>query len=150
MRLSLITFIIFSYSAFAFDAKRCEHLVDDCEYYSCLAEAKHCPQNTYPSNFGHRYCLRYEKRTEYFSDNGKLWIQNVKQCLIEKMIFYEEDFSCGQLKFKAFSDHVPCYIDNGFCELSRWDRKQVLKTIYPTLRHLRVLLGGFRLLWACR
>lgn len=148
---TLVILLCVSYTrlAFSFDPKRCQEFSSDCEYYSCLAAAKHCSHRSYLVNFGHRYCLRYESRLSNFTEDGQVWMQEVRKCLIREMSSYEENLSCKELKVRAFSDHVPCYIESGFCELSKWDKKQILKTVWPTLKNLRVLIGGFEISRAC-
>ncbi|MCM2351904.1 MAG: hypothetical protein NDI69_17960 [Bacteriovoracaceae bacterium] len=145
----LIGLLLFSFEIKADDSARCAEYSNDCEYYSCVAEAKHCQNSSYPIRFGRRFCLRYGDRSNNFSENGKTWIEEVRKCLIREMSTYEEHLSCRQLKRRAFKDHAPCYLESGFCRLSFRDKKQVLKTIWPSLTSPYVQAGGFRILRAC-
>lgn len=135
---------------FGNDFARCEELKDDCEYYSCISEIKNCPRTSYPLNFGRRYCLRYTNRLANFSLTGKTWVENVKRCLIQEMMNFEEGLSCRGLRQKAFRSHIPCYVENGFCELGLRDKRQIIKTIWPSFKSLGVLKDGLSILQSCR
>lgn len=145
----LIGLLLSSFQIKADDLARCAEYSNDCEYYTCVTEAKHCRNSSYPIRFGRHYCLRYGNRINSFSENGKTWTQKVRKCLIREMSSYEENLTCGQLKRRAFKDHVPCYLESGFCHLSLRDKKLVLKTIWPSLTNPYVQAGGLRILRAC-
>lgn len=128
---------------------KCEHLKDDCEYYSCISLEKSCSRFSYPENFGKKFCLRYGVRSSRFSQEGKIWIENVKRCLISEMESFESRLSCLQLKKRAFKSHVPCYVQNGFCGLGTHDKKEILRTIWPSIRNVYILANGLDVLKAC-
>lgn len=142
-----IFFLFFSTGLVADSA--CSDLKDDCEYYSCISSIKNCPSSSYPENFGRKYCLRYADRSTGFSDKGKLWIENVKRCLIQDMEKFEVKLSCSQLKSRAFKGHVPCYVASGFCQLSIHDKREVIRTIWPSIRNVYILANGINILRAC-
>jgi hypothetical protein len=77
------------------------------------------------------------------------WIYEVRGFLIRHMNTYSDTMSCKDFKNYAFRDHVPCYLESGFCELSRSDRLEILKTIWPSLGHLKLVSNGYRVLQAC-
>jgi hypothetical protein len=145
-----ILFLILFFSLPVFAESACEHLKDDCEYYSCLSHLKHCSDLSYPENFGKRYCLRYADRMSSFSETGKNWIQSVKKCLIREMEGFESKLSCPGLRNRAFQSHVTCYVESGFCGLSFHDKKQILRTIWPSIRNVQILANGINVLRACR
>lgn len=141
-----IALALLTFSAFASD---CSQYENDCEYYSCVAEAKHCSDASYPVSFGKRYCLRYENQVNRFSDAGKVWIEEVRKCLIKDMSTFENDLSCPQLRKRAFKGHVPCYVESGYCNLGWRDKTQILKTIWPSIRNVHILASGINVLRAC-
>lgn len=140
-------FALLSFNAFA--NSDCAQYANDCEYYSCLSASKHCGEESYPENFGKRYCLRYEDRMENFSEAGKKWIVEVRKCLIRDMESFESDLSCGQLRSRAFKGHVPCYIESGYCHLGWRDKAQIVRTIWPSIRNVYILASGMNVLRAC-
>lgn len=148
MKILALVLFLFSYSALAADSICADHL-NDCEYYTCVAVSKNCSSRSYPTRFARRYCLRYDARNERFSQRGQEWINNVRSCLIHEMNTYVDDLTCGELKKRAFKDHVPCYIESGFCSLSNRDRKQILKTIWPSLKSFQVVLSGIETYKSC-
>lgn len=141
--------LLFLISVPVFADSRCEHLKDDCEYYSCISHEKSCSRFSYPQNFGRRYCLRYAERSLNFSEEGQLWISNVKRCLISEMESFESKLSCSQLRKRAFRSHVPCYVRSGFCQLNHSDKLEVLRTIWPSVRNVQILANGFQIVKAC-
>jgi hypothetical protein len=62
---------------------------------------------------------------------------------------YPADLTCGDLKTRAFGDHVPCYLESGYCELSARDKRQVFKAIWPSLKNIQVILAGIKTNKAC-
>lgn len=127
----------------------CREIENDCEYYSCVSESRHCRNSSYLIRFGRKYCLRYDNRRPSFSLNGRIWIDNVRGCLIRHMNTYPETMSCKEFKNVAFKDHVPCYLESGFCELSKSDRLEILKTIWTSLGNFQILSNGFKVIQSC-
>jgi len=144
MKSLIIVFFLVAFSALASDPKRCAYLSTDCEYYTCVAAARHCQGRTYPLQFGRRYCLRFEARKDRFSPLGQSWINDVRSCLIREMDTYPPDLTCADLKTRAFRDHVPCYLESGYCNLSGRDKRQVIKAIWPSFKNIHVILAGFK------
>jgi hypothetical protein len=139
---------LISFSAFA--NSDCSQYSDDCEYYSCVAQAKHCSDSSYPISFGKRYCLRYVEDSANLSKYGQEWLQNVRKCLIKDMTTFEDTLSCSQLRGRAFKGHVTCYVESGFCHLSWKDKARVVKTIWPSIRNVYIMASGINVLRACR
>lgn len=142
-----IVLTLLSFNVFA--TSDCTQYANDCEYYSCVSDSKHCPDSSYPVSFGKRYCLRYEERMGRFSDAGRIWIEEVRKCLIRDMETFESDLTCSQLRKRAFKGHVPCYVESGFCNLSVKDKARVVKTIWPSIRNVYILASGINVMRAC-
>lgn len=149
MKLMVISLFLLAFSALASGPESCANRTSDCEYYTCVAAARHCQGGSYPLQFGRRYCLRYEARKHRFSQEGQAWINDVRSCLIREMNTYPADLTCGDLKTRAFGDHVPCYLESGYCELSARDKRQVFKAIWPSLKNIQVILAGIKTNKAC-
>lgn len=150
MKVLYLIICLFPLLAQAFDPSKCDQFSNDCEYYSCIAEAKHCNRFSYPTNFGKRICLRYQVRLDQFSKPGKAWVDSVRRCLIHEMSQFEEGLSCHGLRNRAFQSHVPCYIDNGYCQLSRSDQKLVIQSVLPGLTSLLAIRNGLNVLKICK
>ena len=149
MKLLALALFLLTFSALASASKSCANLESDCEYYTCVATTRHCQTGSYPLQFGRRYCLRYEARKHLFSLQGQAWINDVRSCLIREMNTYPADLTCGELKTRAFRDHVPCYLESGYCDLSARDKRQVFKAVWPSLKNIHVILAGFKTNKAC-
>lgn len=145
----LIVLLFVPFLTFASDKSSCRDLVNDCEYYSCIAAAKHCDNNSYPTQYGRKFCLRYGQGLDKFSREGRRWVVNVRKCLMNEMEKFEESLTCGDLKVKAFRSHVNCYVDHGFCELSLRDKQQIMTTIWPGLLSVLAIENGLGVLNSC-
>ena len=147
--MKIFLFMIFlSINTYSFD--ECHDLTSDCEFYSCAEKQKHCGKKSYLIGFGHKYCNKFEKRKYKFSSEGKRWIEEVKRCLIRKLDNVENQLSCKRFKKIAIKHHVPCYINSGYCALSKKDKKSVIKNILGSLWRPSLIKAGLKILSICK
>ncbi|CBW25826.1 putative exported protein [Halobacteriovorax marinus SJ] len=149
MQKALISLFIILMSL-SLSAMECDQLEDDCDYYSCIEEQRHCGKRGYPLNFGKKYCLKFNKEEDRFSEEGKRWIRDVRQCLIDQALESKDHLSCKEFKKEQFKAHVPCYIKTGYCELSRADRFAVKKVIYKSMWRPYLIWFGMKIVIKCR
>ena len=163
MKLLIIT-LLFSFSTFAISdssnqvlrlsstsAISCGKLKDSCEYYTCVESKKQCGESGYLQSFGHKYCQRFQdKISKKLSQRGRIWLQEVRSCLIDELSKISPQIGCYGLKKMAFRSHVPCYQKTRFCELNKWDKYHVIKTLKSELKNRHVLAAGIRVLKSCR
>lgn len=100
---------------------------DSCDFYLCLESEKQCGFNGYPLRIGYRFCrqiINAKPRTENLKD----WFNATRLCLQEKMI-NKKDLTCPQLAAASVQDHVSCYLNNGYCELSKSQKNYVKRMI---------------------
>ncbi len=72
-------------------------------------------------------------------------------CLMEHLDDLDPDLSCKALRKKAFDSHIPCYIDNGYCDLSKKDKRLVYKIAIPSLIFRpRAWNQGIKVLQKCK
>ncbi|MFT6071373.1 MAG: hypothetical protein ACJAT2_000555 [Bacteriovoracaceae bacterium] len=128
----------------------CEELKNSCEYYSCFEANRKCGRFGYSRGFGQKYCLRFDERKTNFSIAGKLWVAKTRYCLIEKLEDNIDARSCRSIKKESFKEHLSCYVESGFCELSKADKKEVYKTIWPGLWRLRTIKAGIKIKKICK
>lgn len=128
----------------------CSVLADECEFYTCYESNKKCGRFGYPEGFGEKYCLRFDKKKSKFSAKGQEFIDKTRLCLIKNLIDIPEDLSCRKLKKKSFKDHIPCYVEGGYCDLSKSDRKELYKVAWPTFWRGRVIKAGLKIKKICR
>ncbi|PIK13651.1 hypothetical protein [Halobacteriovorax sp. JY17] len=128
----------------------CEELKSDCEYYSCVEEQRHCGDKGYLIGFGKKYCMKFSSDEDYFSDEGKEWIQKVRECLIKNLDLPSIDMSCKKFKRAQIKSHVPCYMESGYCELSRSDRYAVKKVIFKSMWRPSLVWAGIKVIASCR
>jgi hypothetical protein len=145
-----LIFICLLFSTLASAHSDCQQYLDDCEYYSCLEVEKQCGRRGYLIGFGRKFCMRFDKRQGNFSDEGKAWMERVRSCLIRGMEEAPQSLSCRTFKRAAVKLHVPCYVESGYCELSKRDKKAVIKMIRWNLWRPSLLNAGIRVLKACK
>ena len=118
-----------------------------CEMYSCL-ESEHdldCGQRGYFRGYGKKYCERFSAITgEFMSDAGRLWLADVRECLLgEVERILEKTSACSGIRQEAFDSHPQCYIDSGLCSLPPGDWAHIVATISPWDNDLKqVILSG--------
>lgn len=108
-------------------AKECTPRDDSCEFYLCMESNMQCGYNGYPLRLGYRFCEQIIKANAQ-TQGLKTWLNETRLCLQEKMQ-NKQQLSCNQLAYASVNDHVSCYIDNGYCELSRSQKRFVKKLI---------------------
>ncbi len=107
----------------------------DCSYYLQLEGQKSCHLNKnngpdYLLSYGYFYCVKFESLFNNSSRSLKTFITGTKNCLQNKIkIMSDEKYSCEQLEKFAFETHSECYLENGYCQLSKNDRFKILSTI---------------------
>ena len=147
-KLLLIIFIIFnlSFTAFAVD---CSNLGDSCSYYKCEEINRRCGDKGYLIRFGLKYCEKIKSKENRFSTDGKIWMNETRRCLISKVMEIDSMISCRNLKKEAFKSHGPCYVNNGYCTLSKSDKKVILSLIKGQIFNFKTWLAGIRVLSSC-
>jgi hypothetical protein len=147
----MIFILLFTQSAFgSVDASnQCSHLKGDCEFYACMEEEYKCGRAGYPTGFGGKYCLGFSSIEKDFSEEGKLWIEKTRACLMQKILQAPDYNNCQELREKSFTDHVPCYVESGFCQLSFMDKLKITNLIKKELFKFETIKTGFETLRKC-
>ncbi len=131
------------------DFTECTSLKNSCEYYRCVEAIKDCGRFGYPRAFGQKYCLRFEENKNKFSKEGLNFIERTRSCLIDQLDQIDPSIKCKKIKKQSFQDHVPCYIEGGFCNLSRKDLIQLYKTVWPSLWRSKVIRAALQIKKIC-
>ncbi|KAK2868020.1 hypothetical protein FQN49_003232 [Arthroderma sp. PD_2] len=106
---------------------------DTCTFYkSCLEAAVTCGPDGYAIAYGDPNCNKLTPLLDDFSDEGRVWVSDVRYCLQEKLVPYatgQKEASCEAIKEHAFATHPACFIDNGLCTLPPSDWLVILRAI---------------------
>lgn len=143
------TFFILLSSVNALEFSKCEDLASDCEYYSCVEETKHCGKNGYALGFGRKYCKKFERSSHRFSESGKMWIEEVKECLIDNLGRTSQELSCNNFRKAQVKNHIPCYVNSGYCSLNDRDKFQIKRVVYKTMWRPSFILSALKILTMC-
>ncbi len=112
---------------------------DECDWYrNCLEQRYPCgnSETGYAIPYAEKFCILYNQRQSYFSENGRLWVNAVRKCLqvtLVPLLRPYENPTCADIKQTAFDSHSDCYLtpNNGpsICDLGCLDWAQVFWTI---------------------
>lgn len=128
----------------------CEISTSDCEYYLCQESHRQCGDEGYLISFGHKYCDQFLHLSPYeFGPQGNTWLKNVRSCLIHKLSLYSDEVTCKEILRSSFQDHVPCYLETGFCHLPLKDQIRVARHIYPEIVSSRIVAAGIKVFRGC-
>lgn len=110
-----------------FSVLDCRTSSDNCSFYRCLENEKHCGSRGYPLAFGNRLCVKYREAQDSSSYALQAWYPKVRQCLQVVLTKIADPLSCSQLEKKAFASHLGCYMETGFCKLDFADKLEILR-----------------------
>jgi len=145
---TLLFILFFSLTASADD---CLQYIGTCQYYLCREKEHACGTKGYYLGFAYKYCLGAGKKLNpHMSEEGKIWSSKVSQCLRDSMEKIPYDDNCTDTKLTATEDHANCYLDTGFCELSRKDQLRVVWFVKKEVRNPRIFKQGLSILSQCR
>ena len=91
-----------------------------CHFYSQEASALHCSADNYLIQFGERYCQEFEDVEPSFTLQGQRVLNCIRPCLIGAL--RRPDLTCDNAQSIAFTSHVACYAQCGFCEMPLADK----------------------------
>ncbi|MEQ1664497.1 MAG: hypothetical protein ABL927_03885 [Bdellovibrionales bacterium] len=114
----------------------CTNDTSICSRYCRVSESLNCPKTNYLMNFGYKYCRIFLENENLFTNSGKLVFQNIRSCLIQTLtenLTEKRNLTCANVKSVASRSHRTCYLKNGFCELSAWDKFIVYWYAMPEL-----------------
>ncbi len=120
----LITLISFNTS---FANTTCLASSDSCDAYLCMEQKHNCGYKGYPLRFGYRFCrnfLTLKGKTQRVND----WLVSTRYCLQDRLV-NNPDYNCNNMFYGSIQDHVSCYDETGYCELSRKEKNSVKKQI---------------------
>ncbi|MEQ1724209.1 MAG: hypothetical protein ABL930_13645 [Pseudobdellovibrio sp.] len=123
--LKLLFSLIFVFSVFTKASTECVQHIGSCEYYSCLEQSQNCGEEGYYQHFGLHYCKKYQAKADRYKDEGKIFLQNIRFCLQEKLEQLEALPMCGSIKNVAIKTHEDCYRENNFCDLGLADQFRI-------------------------
>lgn len=122
-----ILIIILSLSATLAWGNTCIPSSDSCDAYLCMEQKYSCGYKGYPLRFGYRLCKNFLKiRTK--SETVNKWLVETRYCLQEKFT-NNPDYSCKNMFQGSINDHVSCYNETGYCDLSRREKNFVKRQI---------------------
>jgi len=108
-------------------ANYCSPSEDNCEYYLCLEKTMKCGLKGFPLKLGYGFCSHISG-LQSVSPRTQLWLKKTRYCL-QDSLNQAHGLTCSNMLKKSVSDHVKCYVDNGYCELDKSEQKFIKKFI---------------------
>lgn len=111
-----------------------------CDQYLRISEDLHCPMKmsgknkNYFIDFGYKYCRKFIQANSEFSVDTQEKFNRIRNCLINELK-ENPQLTCQNSMSYGYKSHVPCYIDNGYCDMSLSDKWTIFKTTYHELIH---------------
>lgn len=131
-------------------ADECVPSQDDCHFYLCQETKKNCGPNGYLIDYGYKFCHKYwVEQTQNYRPKTQVWIAKVRLCLQERLASMPSEASCRETSDEAFRQHVPCYIETGFCRLPVLERMKVIDTMKSSLFRPEILSAGLNVILNC-
>lgn len=119
-----------------------------CDYYKQKANLLGCDSRNYLVRFGDRYCRAFEKREVEFSSAARPVLSRIRGCLILEMDAKRP--TCSTSETIGYESHVGCYVEQGFCGLSREDKLRILWVVRAEITKSKFRSVANRILRACR
>ncbi|UYL08351.1 hypothetical protein B9G69_015015 [Bdellovibrio sp. SKB1291214] len=147
-----ITFLISTAFPLITNASALDCPVSDkhCDFYRCMEEQQPCGKRGYWKDFGSPYCELFVRDEKKFSPDSQIWLQDVRLCLQTRLRESVEGLQCGDIKEKAIDDHVSCYVDTGFCQLTFREQFKIMWYLKGALRDYRTWREAELLRRACQ
>jgi hypothetical protein len=101
---------------------------DSCAFYWYKSLAMGCSLNDYLVGFGYKYCKQFEKTGPQFTQAGQKNLARIRKCLIHA-VQGNEQVTCSNVKSIALESHVNCYLENGFCDMSKADKEKIIRVV---------------------
>lgn len=116
-----------------------------CDFYLCMESKFSCDVNGYFLSYGYRYCRKTmeAEETKDFSPEGYSWLEKTRQCLQERLLSESEGRDCKEIKKKSTEQHVDCYYQSGFCELSMKDKRKIYGSLASSLFKVNITVPAF-------
>uniref|UniRef100_A0A914QLI0 Uncharacterized protein n=1 Tax=Panagrolaimus davidi TaxID=227884 RepID=A0A914QLI0_9BILA len=131
---------------------------NDCSAYNNLEAQVNCGPNGYLMNYGIVYCHRFFTPEYYnqFDTAGKAFVDCTGQCLVNKATAIvnqqvsSNDIDCTELSDKAIDSHSDCYLQCGFCNVCKKNRKAFFNVIQAdAFTDDRLLAEAFQTMGKC-
>ncbi|ETV98092.1 hypothetical protein H310_08837, partial [Aphanomyces invadans] len=129
-----------------------------CAFYSqCIEVAHPCGPRGYAIDFGEKYCVKFNEKKDWFSEDGRRWLDGTMTCLQQKLVpmLRSPNVTCEAIRTFAFNSHPACYTndnDNNFsvCDLPIGDWMSLVRVIgLQTLIQLDTMMNGVTTGIAC-
>jgi hypothetical protein len=132
MKFIFIIAIILSANSWAFNVDHCESSSSSCNFYQCAEREYQCGDKGYLMSVAEPLCdaAAYEHISKTGKSNEQMsnFTKKVRYCLQEKVVEMSSNIkNCNDLKDKALDSHIPCFVNNGYCELSFLQKIRVFK-----------------------
>jgi hypothetical protein len=121
----------------------------ECSFYSEKSEELGCDENNYLTRFGAKYCNLFLEKEAIFSELGKIFLPQIRDCLIQQLKI-RDDLTCENVQRRGISSHVQCFVEHGYCRMPFSDRFKIYMLARKDFAKYRLFSTAFRIDFLCR
>lgn len=92
-----------------------------CDFYLEKSAELGCKEENYLTEFGYKYCEKFERKAEKLKPETQVILKNIRECLV-RTLANEPNLTCDSVEAIAFESHYDCYVQNNFCDISIGNR----------------------------
>jgi len=115
-----------------------------CQFYLCFEERHPCHSRNYATDYGWRFCSRFDREKDRMTTEGSRWLNDTRQCTMEHLlVFYRADrIICSDLAATMKDQHASCEVESGLCRgRLLFNNREVFTDVYALNRQSATQFG---------
>lgn len=149
MKRALFLFFLLPLSSFAKEPASCVPNVESCSYYLCAEQRHTCGPRGYALGFGFRFCRVFLESQESYSPQAHQWLKDVRVCLMNALENTTSEKTCGDIRRKAFHQHIDCYMSTGFCDIQNQEKLRIVWGLRQSFLQKSVIQDAYAVAKLC-
>jgi len=89
----------------------------NCFFYLCFEDRHPCPTRNYATEYGWRFCSRFDREKDRMTVDGRRWLNDTRQCSMEHLLVHYRAASvvCSDIAATMKDQHGACEVESGLC-----------------------------------
>jgi len=108
-----------------------------CQFYLCFEQRHPCQSRNYATEYGWRFCSRFDLEKDRMTSAGRRWLNDTRQCAMEHLLAYyrQDSIVCSDLAATMKDQHGACEVESGLCRgRMLFNNRQVFTGVYALNR----------------
>jgi hypothetical protein len=130
--------------------RSCDSFIGSCDFYLCQEQKNPCGIKGYNLGFGYKYCSesKYKLIDQMKRPFAKDWVPKAFQCL-QTRSFADSTKDCSDIRKRAYKSHPDCYVEAGYCELTIWEKSNIIELIFAKIFSPKAIAQGAKIVNLC-